>query len=139
MQRSSSVHFKYFTMEISTILQVMKLMYNSKLSHLNVLIRSFEDLEINHNIPVLLSCFLFSRKKPDLVVQAGGFFPDFPPQKNRWQLLIPATGVIHLCRYCYIQSMPMHGSLQTPIILTICKVIFLLYIVSIINIPYPQC
>lgn len=130
MQRSSSVHFKCFTMEISTVLQVMKLMDNSKLSHLNVLIRSFEDLEINHNIPVLLSCFLFSKKKKQttrhFLVQTG-FFPEFPPHlpaKSRWQLLIIVTGSIYVCRQCYIQSMPTHGSLQTLIILTICKVIF---------------
>lgn len=62
-------------MEINTILQVMKLLDNTKLSHLNVLIRSVEDLEINHNIPVLLSCFLFSKKKYFLV--HTDFFPNF--------------------------------------------------------------
>lgn len=68
-------------MEIRTILQVMKLMYNSKLNHLDVLIRSIEDLEINHNIPVLLSCFLFSKKKYFLM-QLDFFLLNFFPRKE---------------------------------------------------------
>lgn len=110
-------------MEIRTILQVMKLMYNSKLNHLNVLIRSVEDLEINHNIPVLLSCFLFSKKK--ILSYAARFFSPqfFPPER------IDGITDSNRCHTCvqlvlYIEHAYCYCFLQTPIILTLCEVIF---------------
>lgn len=80
----------------------MNLMNSSKINHLNVLIRSVEDMGIKHSFPVPLSCLLSNKKISPCAASIFMKFQFFP-EKNSWRLLKIVTGA-YVCAYNAIYS-----------------------------------